>query len=87
MDANEVDYKIPKSRVIKAGESLTIWSSTAGEFKKADDLILGGSKQWLNGSSCVTILNDKEGNVSRFRNIFKIVKFWKCLLSQYPKLA
>jgi len=72
VDANEVDYKIPKSRVIKAGESLTIWSSTAGEFKKADDLILGGSKQWLNGSSCVTILNDKEGNEVSRREYLKV---------------
>jgi len=59
-----VDYKIPKSRVLKAGESLTIWSSSSSDLKQSDDLILGGSKQWLGGDNIVTVLNDKDGNVN-----------------------
>jgi len=65
-DGAEVDYKVPKSRVLKAGESLTIWSSSSSDLKQSDDLILGGNKAWANGDNIVTVLNDKDGNeVSR----------------------
>ena len=66
VDGGECDYKIPKSRVLKVGESLTIWSSNASDLKQPEDLILGGSKQWLSGDNNVTVLNDKDGNVISF---------------------
>lgn len=62
VDGDEVDYKFSKTRAVKAGESLTIWNSTSSDLKKADDLVLGGSKQWLSGDNIVILLNDKEGN-------------------------
>jgi lamin B len=72
-DANETDYKIPKSRVIKAGESLTIWSSTASDSKQPEDLVLTGNKQWLTGSNIITILSDKDGNEKSRRECQKIL--------------
>lgn len=72
-DSIEIDYKIPKSRVIKAGESLTIWSSTSADLKQQEDLLLTGNKQWLNGSSIITILNDKDGKETSRRECQKVI--------------
>lgn len=60
----EVEYKLPAKRVIKAGESLTIWSHNSADLKTGDDLAMSGSKNWLTGASVITVVNDKEGNVS-----------------------
>jgi len=55
---------VPAKRVVKAGESVTIWSSGSAEAKGGDDLVMGGGKNWLAGSSVITVVIDKEGNVS-----------------------
>lgn len=62
-DGSEIEYKLPKSRVIKANEALTIWSSGM-KPDGSDDLVMTGNKQWLSGSTVITLLNDKDGNVS-----------------------
>lgn len=73
-DGAEVEYKIPKSRVIKAGESLTIWTSNSSDSKQGDDLALQGNKQWLTGTSVITIVNDKDGNEISRRECMKVEK-------------
>lgn len=72
-DSGEVEYKLPKSRSIKGGESLTIWTSSSSDQKQADDLALGGNKQWLSGDNIVTILNDKDGNEVSRRECQRVV--------------
>lgn len=61
-DDYNVDYKIPKSRVVKVAETLTIYSNSAADLKKADDLLMAGNKQWLSGNSVIFSIVDKEGN-------------------------
>lgn len=68
----EVEYKLPAKRVIKAGESLTIWSHSSADSKAGDDLVMSGSKNWLNGASVITVVNDKEGNEMSRRECMKV---------------
>ena len=63
-EGGECEYKLPAKRVVKAGESVTIWSSGSAEAKGGDDLVMGGGKNWLAGSSVITVVIDKEGTVS-----------------------
>lgn len=71
-DGNEVDYKLPKSRVIKAGETLSIWSSGMRPDSASDDLVLSGNKQWLSGSLLITVMNDKDGTELSRRECKKV---------------
>lgn len=65
-DGNNVDYKFPKSTVIKANAQIVIWSTTAPNAKNEPPNSLISKNQWTVGDKMITVLSDKEGNVNYF---------------------
>jgi lamin B len=73
-DGNNVDYKFPKSTVIKANAQIVIWSSTAPNAKNEPPNSLISKNQWTVGDKMITVLSDKEGNEQSRRESQKEIK-------------
>lgn len=63
-DNQLTEYKFNKSTVIKPGQQITVWSSNSGASHEPPNDILMNSLRWFVGDSMITILVDKDANVS-----------------------
>ena len=64
-DGQDCEYKFGKNIVIKAGNSISVWSSNSNvNHEPPFDLVMNQTL-WLVGNSMITVLFDKEGAVSR----------------------
>jgi lamin B len=59
----QVFFKFPKGTIVKANDHVTVWSSNSGVANDPPKNILSNQK-WIIGDRMITVLTDKEGNVS-----------------------
>jgi len=62
---NKCEYKFGKSVVIKPNQHLSVWSSDAGVKQTLPhDFVMGANQKWHVADAMVTVLVDKDDNVS-----------------------
>jgi lamin B len=68
-DGQEIDYKFGNRAVLKPSNPITIWSNNSGVNAEPPNEIVFQNK-WPIGDSMITLLNDKEANVSFFYSLY-----------------
>jgi len=72
-DSSNTDYKMPKATTLKAGQSLTVWSSNMADAAQSTDLVMS-KQQWCTGAKIITVLFDKDTAETARRECLKLAQ-------------